>query len=131
MIVTIPWKLQQVAIVAILFSVWGCHRPMNQPTGPDELQSLIGRNVHLKGRFGGPGKLADYVVVTGEEIYLMGIIDSGGRRLQYGSIVTVDGVLGYRSYPSIAPADVNPLAARPLDHFYIENPKVCVLPLLR
>ena len=131
MIVTIPWKLQQVALVAVLYSVLGCNSPMNQQANPDELQSLIGRNVHLEGRFGGPGKLADYVVVTGEEIYLMGTIDSGGLRLHYGNIVTVDGVLGYRSYPSIAPADVNPLAARPLDHFYIENPKVCVLPFLR
>lgn len=101
------------------------------PSIPPGLQTRVGQHVKLEGRFKGPGKLADYVAAAGEAIYLTGTPDLGSSQIAYGATVTVEGTLGYRSYPpSTQPADQNPIAAKPArapDHYFIEAAKVRLL----
>jgi len=93
---------------------------------PSDLSSLVGKHVRLEGRFGGPGKLADYVVVPGGQVYLFGKV-TGEVEHAYGSTVSIEGVLGYHSYspsPSTEDGSKAIVAAQPPDHYYIENPNV-------
>lgn len=108
-------------IVAALFS--GC-----QHVSRLDLQSLVGRQVHLEGRFGGPGKLADYVTVPSGQVYLFEPIDSAGQQLEYGYTVAVEGVLDYRSYPPARQKEGESIAApAPNHYFFIDEPRVRIL----
>jgi hypothetical protein len=98
--------------------------PATQPT---DLRGLVGQRVRLEGRFDGPGKLADYVVVPGGHFYLMGKTDTGGRDVGYGSTVAVEGVLQYQEYPPPRQPDGELPQARPPDHFYMMDAKVTIL----
>ena len=100
--------------------------PVTQPT---DLHGLVGQRVCLEGRFDGPGKLADYVVVHGGYFYfyLMGKTDTGGRDVGYGSTVAVEGVLRYQTYPPATQPDGELPQARPPDHFYMVDAKVTIL----
>jgi hypothetical protein len=119
-------RLQTVFVMII--SLAGCHSRTARTARPSDLRPLVGHEVHLEGRFDGPGKLADYIVVPGGEIYLFEPIESGGRKLAYGSTIAVEGVLGYRSYPpTTQPEGGVPWPARPEDHYFINNAKVRVL----
>lgn len=101
-------------------------------TSPSDLRSLVGKQVHLEGLFSGPGKLADYVVVPGGQVYLFDPVMDEGAKLAYGSTIAVDGVLGYHSYaPSPSKGAANEaVIARPPDHYYIESPKVRTNPVV-
>jgi hypothetical protein len=109
-------------LVLIAAMISGCQHGLS----PD-LKSLVDHQVHLEGRLGGPGKLADYVSVPGGQVYLFAPIDSAGEKLDYGSMVAVEGVLGYRSYPPSTQAADEPIVARPPDHYFIDKPRVRVL----
>ncbi|GEM_PF-2848263 len=117
-------------IFVSMLGVLGCHHSEGGTRSPMPLQSLVGRHVHLEGQFGGPGKIADFILVPGGEIYLMGSLDAGGQPLRYGNRIAVDGVLGYQVYPpTTLPEDSHgPTPQRPFDHYYIRDAKVHVLP---
>lgn len=114
-------------LTLMLLAIAGSPSSTKPTSNPSDFQSLVGHRVHLEGRFGGPGKLADYVTVPGGQIYLTGRVDSGGREIEYGTTISVDGILGYRSYPPSTQPEGETPVARPPDHFYIDNAKVRVL----
>jgi len=91
-------------------------------TQPISLKSQIGNTVHLVGRFGGPGMQAEYLMVNGEEIYLMGKINIAGQKLQYGDSISVEGVL--KLHQEAPPSD--PLMQIAGDYFFVENPAVTI-----
>jgi len=80
--------------------------------------------VHFEGRFSGPGKLADFVELSGKPIYLTVEIDSHGGRPKYGSIITVEGTLGHHDVAQ-APQELH--ASSIPDHYFVNNAKVHVL----
>jgi hypothetical protein len=119
------------AIITVVALIAGCRKATNSTRTPSDLQSLVGHQVRLEGRFGGPGKLADYITVGGEQIYLMKEPPSGriARDIAYGSTIGVEGVLSFWSSPPLTEEEKEqyergPGEARIPDHFYIDNVKV-------
>jgi hypothetical protein len=106
----------------VLAIIAACHSSQSKRSFTD-LSERIGQRVHLEGRFGGPGKLADYAMVDDQQAYLTGDVDL--HDIAYGSPIAVDGVLGFRKIPSGTNADASRPVGRPPDHFYyIENATV-------
>jgi hypothetical protein len=93
-------------------------------------RELIGRSVFLVGKYG-PGKMADCVVIPDGDIYLMGEIESGSRKVEYGSTIAVEGKLEYKKYDRSTQKhsvrkDQPPVAA-PHDHYFMRDAKVQII----
>jgi hypothetical protein len=116
-----------VSVLALAFAAIGCTGSSSGRTEPADLRSLVGQAVHLEGRFAGPGKLADLIIVPGGAIYLTGIVDNGGAKIEYGDTIVAEGVLGYQHYPHAPTSQEEVQVAPPPDHFYILNAKVRVV----
>jgi hypothetical protein len=101
-----------------------------------DLHALVGQYVRCEGRFDGPGKEADFVVISDRaafpngEVYLTGNPDFGGREISYGSIVTIEGELMF--YQDSKPNPEEKKSGHPLqqtagDFFFIGNAKVSLI----
>lgn len=119
----LPIRTILTSVAALLCGV-GCNNSRPATAGRADLPALVGHQVHLEGRFGGPGKLADFVEVSGKPIYLTGAINLDGDRPKYGSIITVDGTLGHHDVAH-APQELH--ASSIPDHYFVNNAKVHVL----
>jgi hypothetical protein len=87
------------------------------------LASKVGQQVTLRGRFDGPGKIADYIITDGGLVYLVGGIRAGGNSLKNGTEIVVKGTLQrYLQPPSNLASSVvkdESMAMRP-EHYFIE-----------
>lgn len=87
----------------------------------DPLIAKVGQPVTLRGRFGGPGKIADYVVTDGEQVYLTGDELPNLTQANYGDEIVVRGVLQRYDPPETkTPAGY----AAPFGHYFIESAQV-------
>jgi hypothetical protein len=87
--------------------------------------------VHFEGKFGGPGKISDYVMLQAGTVYLTGVLDTGDHGIPlYGSSISVEGVLNYVPLASSSPNDTAspPYAAPMTNYYYIDAAKVRFLP---
>lgn len=114
-------------LLALVVIASGCQNGGSSAASPADLRALVGHRVHLQGRFGGPGKLADYVTVPGGQIYLFDPAVVDEAKPQYGNIIAVEGLLSYRSYPPSTEPESGVQVARPPDHYLIERAKVRVV----
>jgi hypothetical protein len=126
-----PCILLAVVFLAVGLVVAGCSSV--RTIGPSSnLHSLVGHSVRFEGRFDGPGKEADYVVISDQAvfpngvIYLIGKPDFGGREVSYGSTITVEGKLRYAIEDEPRPEEKKNEDS--IQHagnfFFIENAKV-------
>jgi hypothetical protein len=107
----------------LLVCLAGCAAQQSD-VGNGDLRSKAGQTVHLIGKFGGPGMQADYVIADGQEVYLMGTIDTGGDSLRYGTTVDVRGVLKF--HPRVPPRSA--MDQTPPDYLFIEDARVQRVP---
>lgn len=64
------------------------------------LASKVGQEVTLRGRFAGPGKIADLIVVDGEAVYLTDGFSPGKIVIEYGKEIVVRGTLQHSMPPA-------------------------------
>jgi hypothetical protein len=107
----------------VLVAVSGCsnnHTSLPAPASDPELKHLVGQTVELRGQFSLRGKVAPYVQVSGEPVYLMphGSFSWGSdyERME-GKIVSVSGVLHFQHFEH---GKVDDSVAQPHDYFYFD-----------
>lgn len=108
-----------IAALGALATVIGCHASHQGP-----LPEMIGHRVHLTGQFNGPGKIADFILLpNGAHVYLTGKPDTANVRIEYGTPVTVDGILHHFVAPERAESDTNDAsyAAGIPEYYFIED----------
>jgi hypothetical protein len=95
---------------------------------PDSLSSKIGQEVELRGQFGGPGKLADYIIVGQEQIYLFELPKTEG--LKYGAVIAARGKLEHAPGAPGASCDSNDDCAEPglPEHYFIRRAAIAIEP---
>lgn len=95
------------------------------------LTSNVGKIVTLQGRFDGPGKLADYIVVDNVEVYLKGSSKPNADSVKYGTEVIVKGKLQHYEPPKAdaAPTVHGQPAAIVGEHYFIESAELVGLPV--
>jgi hypothetical protein len=87
--------VKQLALSALLLVGCATAPPVSSTS---LLAPRIDQYVELTGRFGGPGKIADFVVVDGEPVYLPHLPQEPPPP-PYGTAVMVKGVLRYYTPP--------------------------------
>ncbi len=108
-----------IAALAALTTLLGCQTSHQRP-----LPEMIGHRVHLTGQFNGPGKIADFVLLPNDaHVYLTGKPDTANIRIEYGTPVTVDGILHHFVAPSRTGPDANDeaYAAGIPEYYFIED----------
>ncbi len=95
------------------------------------LASKVGRIVTLEGRFDGPGKIADYIVVDDDEVYLTGNSRLDSNSVRFGTEVIVKGKLQHYVPPKVdAPPTVGGQTVAIVgEHYFIESADLVGLPL--
>jgi hypothetical protein len=95
------------------------------------LASKVGKIVTLEGRFDGPGKIADYIIARGEEVYLTGNSKPDPNSTPYGTEVIVKGKLQHYVPPKDnAPSTVGGRPfAKPGEHYFIESAEFVGMPV--
>jgi hypothetical protein len=119
-------NLRLVISLAILLFVAGCARrgqiSLDLTHSPaSELQQHIGENVTLQGRFSLYGKIAPFIQVGANPVYLVpqGSFSWGEPYASMeGREVRMTGMLKFAHYPQ--PQSDASRAGRPSDHFYFE-----------
>jgi len=112
----------------MLLAGTGCSKTTTQQASPlpitaaENLADNVGHIVTLRGRFGGPGKIADYVAIDGESVYLTGDSEPDATSTKYGAEVTVRGVLEHYIPPS--PSDLPDNVVQPPEYYFIESAKL-------
>jgi hypothetical protein len=117
-------------IALALVMVAGCFgpvRPRATPTAPETstvaLALRIGQEVTLHGRFDGPGKLADFIVLAdGQAVYLMGDNAPHPSTTAYGVEIAVRGTL--RHYVPPPDSQLPDSVAQLPEHYFIESTHV-------
>jgi hypothetical protein len=94
------------------------------------LASKVGKMVTLEGRFDGPGKIADYIIVGDEEVYLTGNSKPDGNAMHYGTDVIVKGKLQRYVPPKNEPRIAGQPAAILGEHYFIESAEFVGLPVV-
>jgi hypothetical protein len=91
----------------------------------------VGKIVTLQGRFDGPGKLADYIVVDNVGVYLMGNSKPSARSVKYGTEVIVKGKLQHYVPPKAdSPPTVDGQSVAIVgEHYFIESAELVGLPV--
>jgi hypothetical protein len=109
--------------IGLLATLFGCSSNVPEPK-PTDLHSQLGHEVSFEAQYGGPGKEADWVMLQGEEVYLIDPVFNANRRPDYGANIQVQGILRYRTFP----INKDPLMQTPPDYFYIDHASVRILP---
>ena len=83
---------------------------------------MVGHRVHLTGQFNGPGKIADFVLLPNDaHVYLTGKPDTANVRIEYGTPVTVDGILHHFVAPAHAEPENDAYATGIPEYYFIED----------
>jgi hypothetical protein len=117
-----------VLFVLLLSGCSGTNSPSATPSQEGaRLASKVGQEVTLRGRFDGPGKLADYVIADGEQVYLKGISPPDANSMEYGTEVIVRGKLQHyvplKADSEPTDSDEQPRAGLP-EHYFIQAAKL-------
>ncbi len=108
-----------IGAIAALATLLGCHASHQGP-----LPEMVGHRVHLTGQFNGPGKIADFLLLPNDaHVYLTGKPDTANVRIEYGTPVTVDGILHHFVAPSRTGPDAesDAYAAGIPEYYFIED----------
>ncbi|HEX5242630.1 MAG TPA: hypothetical protein VFW23_05145 [Tepidisphaeraceae bacterium] len=111
-----------VALAAALATLPGCQTSHQGP-----LPEMVGHRVHLTGQFNGPGKIADFILLPNDaHVYLTGKPDTANVRIEYGTPVTVDGILHHFVAPGRRGPDAenDAYAAGIPEYYFIEDATV-------
>ena len=113
--------------IAIVVLAAGCDNPRSAPedataASHEVLQTLIGKQVTIRGKFSLYGKFGPYVLLGNQQlVYLVprGSFTWGKPYSEMeGKLVAATGTLRFFHFPDAEPAD--PAKARPPDYFYLE-----------
>lgn len=121
-----------------LFLLAGCSTSNTLSQAPEptaaSLVSKVGQEVTLRGRFDGPGKVADYIVIAnGEHVYLTGESQPDPNSTKYGTEVVIRGKLQHYIPPPAdftAPVPDEPIRAIPGEHYFIDSAVLVGVPQL-
>src|SRR6185437_271825 len=108
-----------IAAFATLTTLSGCQTSHQGP-----LPEMVGHRVHLTGQFNGPGKIADFILLpNGAHVYLTGQPDTANVRIEYGTPVTVNGILHHFVAPERTgpEAENDAYAAGIPEYYFIED----------
>lgn len=128
---TTPFCSAQVIGIVLLLSISAVYAKTRQRSpSVNGLASNVGKIVTLQGRFDGPGKLADYIVVDDEGVYLMDDSKLIANSVKHGTEVIVKGKLQHYAPPKAEPRTVNGQPVAILGgHYFVESVELVGLPV--
>lgn len=123
---------------AIVVLAAGCDHPRRAPeaataTSYEELHTLIGKQVTIRGTFSLSGKFGPYVLLGNQQVVYLEPKGSFTWGKPYsemeGKLVAATGTLRFYHAPDAEPA--SPAIARAVDHFYLEAETAQLRPISR